>query len=271
MVISFRFGASIRRRARRRRSCTRRRRDVCFRAHRGWGVSGGSSSSSALPAPGRRSSRDALGTLPGFVDLGRGRAAQGRDPTADGKPAASERIRTILDRVRRLGLVTGLRAVEQTPEVAFVARRRARRLSAGASRAHRPRRPRRRLLPARAQLAGSRTHRRRRRAISHTAHALVSGSSRSEPRSSSTRASRHGRPGRGGATSPRGARRRSGRSRSATSRWRSPTTRSPHTWRACRRRPGGARGRPLESDRPLSAAISRRSSSRTSSARPDRS
>jgi Sulfotransferase family len=64
----------------------------------------------------------ALGALPGFVDLGEVAPLKAAIPNVYGEPGAAERVRTILDRVRRLGLVTGLRAVEQTPEVAFVLR-----------------------------------------------------------------------------------------------------------------------------------------------------
>jgi hypothetical protein len=60
-----------------------------------------------------------LGSLPGFVDLGEVAPLKAAIPDLYGTPAGAE-IRTILDRVRRLGLVTGLRPVEQTPEVAFV-------------------------------------------------------------------------------------------------------------------------------------------------------
>jgi len=62
----------------------------------------------------------ALGALPGFVDLGEVAPLKAAIPGLYGKPEAAATIRTILDRIRRLGLVTGLRAVEQTPEVAFV-------------------------------------------------------------------------------------------------------------------------------------------------------
>jgi hypothetical protein len=64
----------------------------------------------------------ALGALPGFVDLGEVAPLKAAIPELFAKPEAAGRIRAILDRVRRLGLVTGLRAVEQTPEVAFVLR-----------------------------------------------------------------------------------------------------------------------------------------------------
>lgn len=62
----------------------------------------------------------AVGSLPGFVDLGEVAPLKAAIPDLSGRDDAAARIRTILDRVRRLGLVTGLRAVEQTPEVAFV-------------------------------------------------------------------------------------------------------------------------------------------------------
>jgi hypothetical protein len=61
----------------------------------------------------------ALGSLPGFVDLGEVAPLKAAIPELHRKDSAVE-IRTILDRVRRLGLVTGLRAVEQTPEISFV-------------------------------------------------------------------------------------------------------------------------------------------------------
>ena len=62
----------------------------------------------------------AIGSLPGFVDLGEVAPLKAAVPEVYGRDDAAARIRTILDRVRRLGLVTGLRAIEQTPEVSFV-------------------------------------------------------------------------------------------------------------------------------------------------------
>jgi Sulfotransferase family len=62
----------------------------------------------------------ALGSLPGFVDLGEVAPLKAEIPGLYGAPDAAPRVRAILDRVRRLGLVTGLRAVEQTPEVSFI-------------------------------------------------------------------------------------------------------------------------------------------------------
>jgi hypothetical protein len=57
----------------------------------------------------------ALGALPGFVDLGEIAPLKASIPGVD----ATE-IRRLIDRIRRLALVSGLRAVEQTPEVSFV-------------------------------------------------------------------------------------------------------------------------------------------------------
>ena len=58
----------------------------------------------------------AVGGLPGFVDLSEvtpWKAALPSDPSAD-------ELRTILERIRRIGLAWGLRGVEQTPETAHV-------------------------------------------------------------------------------------------------------------------------------------------------------
>lgn len=63
---------------------------------------------------------NAIGSLTGFVDLGEVAPLKAAIPDLYGDAHATPRIRAILDRVRRLGLVTGLRAVEQTPEVSFV-------------------------------------------------------------------------------------------------------------------------------------------------------
>jgi hypothetical protein len=63
-----------------------------------------------------------IGGMPGFVDLSEvnphkaGIAGLARLPEAE----AAVRIRTVLERVRKLALVPGLRGVEQTPETAFV-------------------------------------------------------------------------------------------------------------------------------------------------------
>jgi hypothetical protein len=58
----------------------------------------------------------AIGGLPGFVDFGEvtpWKAALPMGPSA-------EELRTILERIRRIGLAWGLRGVEQTPETAHV-------------------------------------------------------------------------------------------------------------------------------------------------------
>jgi Sulfotransferase family len=60
----------------------------------------------------------AIGGLPGFVDFGEvtpWKAALPNDPSA-------AELRTILERIRRIGLAWGLRGVEQTPETAHVLR-----------------------------------------------------------------------------------------------------------------------------------------------------
>jgi hypothetical protein len=64
----------------------------------------------------------AIGAVPGFADLTEVTPLKAAIPSLAGKPAgeAAERVRSILDRVRTLTLVRGVRAVEQTPETAFV-------------------------------------------------------------------------------------------------------------------------------------------------------
>jgi hypothetical protein len=65
----------------------------------------------------------ALGTLDGFVDLGEVQPLKAAIPdlAAADPLAAAPRLRAILDRTRRLGLVGPRRAVEQTPETVFAA------------------------------------------------------------------------------------------------------------------------------------------------------
>ena len=58
----------------------------------------------------------AIGGLPGFVDFGEVTPWKAALPT---RPSAEE-LRTILERIRRIGLAWGLRGVEQTPETAHV-------------------------------------------------------------------------------------------------------------------------------------------------------
>src|SRR3954468_15509577 len=58
----------------------------------------------------------AIGGLPGFVDLSEVTPWKAALPTG---PSAAE-LRSILERIRRIGLAWGLRGVEQTPETAHV-------------------------------------------------------------------------------------------------------------------------------------------------------
>ncbi len=64
----------------------------------------------------------AIGSCPGFLDLGEVAALKGEIPALVllSPAEAALRIRRILTVTRRLGLVGGLRGVEQTPETAFV-------------------------------------------------------------------------------------------------------------------------------------------------------
>ena len=66
----------------------------------------------------------AIGSLRGFVDLGEVTPLKAAIPELASLPPAeaAPRIRRVLDVSRRLGLVGSLRAVEQTPETAFVVR-----------------------------------------------------------------------------------------------------------------------------------------------------
>jgi endonuclease YncB( thermonuclease family) len=66
----------------------------------------------------------AIGSLPGFVDLGEVAPLKAAIPELYAEPSelAARRIRGILTVTRRLSLVGGRRAVEQTPETAFVSR-----------------------------------------------------------------------------------------------------------------------------------------------------
>jgi hypothetical protein len=64
----------------------------------------------------------ALGDLPGFVDLTEVTPLKARIPGLVELPQgeAAQAVRRILERIRRLALVHGLRGVEQTPEMAFL-------------------------------------------------------------------------------------------------------------------------------------------------------
>nr|MBA2462873.1 hypothetical protein [Actinomycetota bacterium] len=65
---------------------------------------------------------EALGSQPGFVDLGEVHPLKAAIPSLAQLPEAeaAPQLRQVLDRVRRLGLARHLRGVEQTPEIAFV-------------------------------------------------------------------------------------------------------------------------------------------------------
>ena len=64
----------------------------------------------------------AIGAVPGFVDLGEVTPLKAAIPRLVELPErdAAVELRRVLERVRRLSLVRGLRGVEQTPETAFV-------------------------------------------------------------------------------------------------------------------------------------------------------
>lgn len=74
------------------------------------------------PRSGTTFTASALGSLPGFVDLDEVQPWKAAIPTLVGRPddEVARVLRTILERVRRLGLARGLRGVEQTPETSFV-------------------------------------------------------------------------------------------------------------------------------------------------------
>jgi Sulfotransferase family len=74
------------------------------------------------PRSGTTFTGSALGSLPGFVDLDEVQPWKAAIPELLGHPddEVARRLRGILERVRRLGLVRGLRGVEQTPETSFV-------------------------------------------------------------------------------------------------------------------------------------------------------
>ena len=67
---------------------------------------------------------DAIGSLPGFVDLGEVAPLKAAVPelAALAPREAAARLRRILGVARRVGLVGAVRPVEQTPEMAFVVR-----------------------------------------------------------------------------------------------------------------------------------------------------
>jgi hypothetical protein len=74
------------------------------------------------PRSGTTITASLLGSLPGFVDLDEVQPWKAAIPGLIEEPEgdAARRLRTILERVRRLALAGGLRGVEQTPETSFV-------------------------------------------------------------------------------------------------------------------------------------------------------
>ena len=74
------------------------------------------------PRSGTTFTGNALGSLPGFVDLDEVQPWKAAIPALLGRSdeESARRLRRILERVRMLGLVRGLRGVEQTPETSFV-------------------------------------------------------------------------------------------------------------------------------------------------------
>jgi len=67
---------------------------------------------------------ETLGGVPGFVDLSEVTPLKAALPELAGLPEeeAALRLRRVLERIRRLALVRGLRGIEQTPETTFVIR-----------------------------------------------------------------------------------------------------------------------------------------------------
>jgi hypothetical protein len=74
------------------------------------------------PRSGTTFAGSAIGSLPGFVDLDEVTPLKAALPrlAALSTEQAAPQVRSILERVRALGLARGLRGVEQTPETSFV-------------------------------------------------------------------------------------------------------------------------------------------------------
>ena len=105
-------------------------RTVARVAPRGWREQGGDPQLATerivfvvgSPRSGTTFLADAVGSQPGFVDLGEVRPVKAQIERWGSLPEreAAEQLRATLERVRRLSFVRGLRPVEQTPELSFV-------------------------------------------------------------------------------------------------------------------------------------------------------
>jgi sulfotransferase family protein len=105
-------------------------RTVARVAQRGWGEPGGDPVLATerivfvvgSPRSGTTFLAGAVGSQPGFVDLGEVRPVKASIERWRALPEerAARELRTTLERVRRLALVRDLRPVEQTPELSFV-------------------------------------------------------------------------------------------------------------------------------------------------------
>lgn len=100
---------------------------VGFRAGRSARVSGRRTSQQLVfvvgsPRSGTTFLGSSLGAQPGLIDLGEVKPLKAAIPQLARlpEPDAAARLRRVLERIRRLGLVGHLRAVEQTPETCFV-------------------------------------------------------------------------------------------------------------------------------------------------------
>jgi Sulfotransferase family len=74
------------------------------------------------PRSGTSFAGSALGSQPGWVDLGEVPPLKAAVPELSGRPAEEQAVvvRRILQRIRTLGLARGLRGVEQNPETSYV-------------------------------------------------------------------------------------------------------------------------------------------------------
>ena len=189
---------------------------------------------------------NSLGSQPGFVDLGEVPLLKAAVPRLVGRPVEEQarEVRRLVQLVRNLGLVHGLRGVEQNPETSYVLRGAL--LAYPAAKAVHVIRDGRDVvcsLLERGWLgAGRRGQRRREPGVRRICAVL--GRAGAAATSSRRRARRRAPPGRGARTSPRRGPPRSGRSTCATSRSSPTLTGEADADRAgARRGPGAARGR----------------------------